>query len=177
MARWRLTDKHYIHISRNGEPTQWEWKETNRDTGRVNRKVYTVPMYLDPNNPADQNHDGDVIIARQKGSHSKDLIVADDFVPTWDMEPLDDEAEALSAALKARGGAHPIDSLPAQGQTYAEHLLTRLGDQLERAMREAPPPSAPPDTGVIKKLQEDMAKLMEANAKMQAQLMAKPKGP
>jgi hypothetical protein len=92
------------------------------------------------------------------------------------MEPLDDEAEALSAALKARGGAHPIDSLPAQGQTYAEHLLTRLGDQLERAMRDAPPPNLS-DSGAIKKLQEDMAKLMEANAKLQAQLATKPKGP
>jgi hypothetical protein len=44
-------------------------------------------------------------------------------------------------------------------------------------MREAPPPSAPSvsDMGAIKKLQEDMAKLMDANVKLQAQLLAKPK--
>ena len=113
MARWKLTAKHYIHVQRNGEPTQWEWKETSRDTGRVNRKLYTVPMYLDPDSPSDQNYPGEIIVARQKGSQSKDLIVADDFIPTHDMEPLDDEAEALSAKLTGKGD--PFADLPAQG--------------------------------------------------------------
>jgi hypothetical protein len=170
MARWRLTAKHYIHATRNGEPTQWIREETNRDTGRTNRKAYVVPMYLDPEAQSDQNYPGEIIIARPKGAQLRDILVADDFVPTIDMEPLDEEAEVLSAEVRRRG-LHPIDSLPAQGVTYAEHLLTRLNEQLEKAARDAP--SAPDPA--IKKLQEDVARLMDANAKLQAQLVARPK--
>lgn len=170
MARWRLTAKHYIHASRYGEPTQWVREETSRETGRVNRKTYIVPMYLDPEQPADQNYPGEIIVAKAKGSHVQDIIVADDFVPTKDMEPLDEEAERLSAPVKQQ--KDPIEGMPAYGAaygvSYADALLERLTSQLETAARVAPVSSGSPDA--VKKLQDEVTRLMDANAKLQAQL-------
>ena len=52
MARWRLTAKHYLTVP----GIEWEQKETNRDTGRQMTKKYPVPLFLDPDDPADQNY-------------------------------------------------------------------------------------------------------------------------
>ena len=171
MARWRLTAKHYIHVERNGEPTQWEWKETNRDTGRINRKKYLVPMYLDPDSPQDQNYPGDIIVAYRKGSQSKDLIVADDFAPTYDMEPLDDEAAVLSAKLQGKGD--PFADLPTRGtESYGERLLVKLSEQLEKATLNSPIGPGPGEVK-LKKLEEEIARLMDTNKKLQEQMKAK----
>ena len=172
MARWRLTAKHYINASRYGEPTQWIREETNRDTGRVNRKTYEVPMYLDPDNPQDQNYPGEIIISYPKGAQRQDIIVAEGFVPTMDMEAVDVEAEKITNALPAR--RHPIEDLPAGGDTYADKILEKLSGQLEEAIKRSGGLPQAASEGEFRKLQEDVRMLMEANAKLQAQLRAKP---
>ena len=170
MARWRLTARHYINARRFGQPTQWVREETSRETGRVNRVVYDVPMYLDPDNLGDQNYPGEVIISYPRGALGQDIVVPEGFVPTMDMEALDEEATQITKALPAR--RHPIDDLPPGGDTYADRILEKLSAQLEEAFKRSPQSEAAgPD--VVKKMQEDIKMLMEANAKLQAQLAAR----
>ena len=175
MARWRLTAKHYINATRHGERTQWMREETNRDTGRVNRMLFDVPVYLDPDDPRDQNYPGEIIVAYEKGAQPRDLILSGE--PTPDMEPVDEEAQKISDATRPKW-KHPIDSLSPTGGNYSEALLTLLTKQLEEAARKSGAParaSGAIDEAAFKKMQEDMKALMESNAKLQAQLGARPK--
>jgi hypothetical protein len=128
-------------------------------------------MYLDPDNLGDQNYPGEVIISYPRGALGQDIIVPEGFVPTMDMEALDEEATQITKALPAR--RHPIDDLPPGGDTYADRILEKLSSQLEEAMKRSVP-TAEPD--VVKKMQDDIRMLVEANAKLQAQLAARPKG-
>jgi len=169
MARWRLTAKHYINATRYGEPTQWVREETSRDTGRVNRKTYEVPMYLDPDDPSDQNYPGEVIVAHEKGAQRNDIIFRGK--PTPDMEPLDEEAEKITEATRPEW-TNPIDSLPATGGNYSEALLAMLTKQVDEAAKNQPV-SASMDE--FKKLQQQVAALVESNSKLHAQLAAKPR--
>src|SRR5215471_7771609 len=162
MARWRLTAKHYINATRYGEPTQWVREETSRETGRTNRKTYNVPMYLDPDSPADCNYPGEIIVATQRGSLREDIVVADNFIPTRDMEPLDDEAREISA--KYRSGADPmgIEAFPNQGgETYGKKRPQRRPEQRKSARRGAPVAN-PPNEG-RKRIKENLARLMKGN--------------
>lgn len=90
MARWKLTDKHYLNV----EGTEWEYKET-LDSGKQARKVFSVPTYLDPDSRSDWTEDGMIIVCDGKGRQPRDLIFSGP--PTPDMLPLDEEAEAISA--------------------------------------------------------------------------------
>lgn len=107
--RWRLMTSHYLNVP----GTEWEHNESDRTTGKAVRKLYPVPCLLDPRNPQDCNRDGDCIVAHA-GDHNvrSDIIFLGD--PTPDMEPVNDEAQAISDSLQAKW-AHPIDTLPANG--------------------------------------------------------------
>lgn len=95
MARWSLTQKHYIMVP----DTEWEHKETDRDTGKSVRKSFPVPRYLDPADPGDWTHrDLEAIIVCYEGKgQPKDIVFIGD--PTPDMAPLDDEAQAISDSV------------------------------------------------------------------------------
>lgn len=103
MARWRLTAAHYLKVP----GTEWEYKEVDMTSGRQARKVFPVPLHLDPNNPSDCNYPGDIIVKQGKGE-PRDIIF--EGPPTPDMEPLDDEAEAISAKWREKW-SHPIEDL------------------------------------------------------------------
>src|SRR5581483_11681993 len=124
MPRWRLITKHYLNCTINGERTEWEYEETNRDSGKRNRKRFQVPCFLDPDNPGDQTppNSGVIYVAHEGSERPHDIVFFGD--PTPDMEPMDDEAEAISKSLEAKW-VHPIDSLPATGE-YTEALLTKF---------------------------------------------------
>lgn len=115
--RWRLMAPHYLNVPTlpDGTRVEWEQKETNRESGRAVRRLYSVPMLLDPRDPADFNHPGEIIVC-----HDVDgaRVVRNDIIffgdPTPDMEPLNEEAEAVSAQHRQRW-EHPIDTLPANG--------------------------------------------------------------
>ena len=115
MARWRLTAPHYINVP----GTEWEYKETNRDTGRQGRKVFEVPLHLDPDQPADQNYPGEVVVCHEGKGQARDIVFLGE--PTPDMEPIDDEARKLSDSLRHKW-IHPIESLGSQG-VYGEGLI------------------------------------------------------
>lgn len=133
MARWRLTAKHYLNVP----GTEWEQKEIDTKTGKQARKIYLVNLHLDPEMPADHNYPGEIIVCLAGKGHPRDIVFEGD--PTVDMEPLDAEAEAISAA-RSKYWIHPIDSLPA-GETYGDALVKRLEQMIVSASKQAPTPA------------------------------------
>src|SRR5262245_52055330 len=107
MARWRLTQPQYPAVA----GTEWEYKKSDRETGRQTRKVYEVPLYLDPKDAADWNYRSDesiIVTNKFDPAFRRDIV----FVgpPTPDMEPIDDEAKAISQKYIDSGAwQHPID--------------------------------------------------------------------
>lgn len=119
MARWRLRGPHYLNILEpdTGEPTKWEYSETDRTTGKARRKTYDVPQLLDPKDPNCCNYPEEIIVCHKDLGEPRDIVFFGE--PTPDMEPYDEEAETISASLQAKW-AHPIDTLPANGGMNAQ---------------------------------------------------------
>lgn len=162
--RWRLTQPHYLIVP----GTEWEYKETDRGSGRQGRKVYSVPLYLHPEQPADWNYPGEVVVAHAGKNHqARDYIFEGN--PTPDMEPLDDEAQALSDSLQVEW-KHPIDSLPGQG--YSQSLLMNFEKQLAAAMTDAQKNMSLKGISEerFEELQKQVAALVEQNAQLTKQL-------
>ena len=94
MARWKLIEAHYLNVP----GTTWEAKEVDRSTGRQVKKVFNVPLYLDPKDEADWNYrreqdpdlqDGGIIVCLAGKGRPRDIVFEGD--PTPCMIPLDDE--------------------------------------------------------------------------------------
>jgi hypothetical protein len=168
MARWKLTDAHYLNVP----GTEWEYKETNRDTGRQARKVYEIPQYLNPKDAADWNYrEEEAIIVSNKfdPAHSRDIIFRGP--PTPDMEPLDDEAQAITQGFIERGAwKHPIESL---NMTYSQSVLSEFEQNLARLVEKAQKTSVPSvsvkgiDPAAFEKLQQQVAMLAERNTELE----------
>lgn len=164
MARWRLTNKHYINVP----GTEWEYEEVSRETGKRARKRFAVPLFLNPDDPSDCNYSGEIIVAYEDKKHErKDILFLGD--PTPDMEAIDEEAEAISLTFKDRW-SHPIESLPSNGD-FSQSLLTVLQRQLDEALRKNPlmPTNASEDQvgkGAFAELQAQVNQLMEQNAEL-----------
>jgi hypothetical protein len=163
MARWRLQEPHYLFASVYGEPNEWEYKETDRETGRERRKRFKVPFYAEKE-----------LIVCYEGSERGDdngklgpIII--DCTPTPAMEPLDDEAKTISAQ-HADSWKHPIDSLPGQG--FNDALLTSLEKQLSAITARLPAPAVVSESGVTREefetLQRQFAELLAKNAELEA---------
>jgi hypothetical protein len=75
--RWRLISPHYLKVPElpDGTKVEWEHKETARESGRTIRKLFAVPMLLEPKDPADCNYPGEIIVAT-KAEIQKDLNAA-----------------------------------------------------------------------------------------------------
>jgi len=164
MARWRLTQKHYLNIP----GSEWEYSETDRTSGRQARHRFVVPALLDPDSQNDKNREGDVVVCYEGKGQKTDITFLGD--PTPDMEPMDDEAEAISAALRPRW-IHPIDSLSPTGD-YSGALLQTLTQQLEQLIAKQPvaPVAAAVSPDEFNQLKEMVAGLAEQNATLKAQL-------
>lgn len=135
MARWRLMNPHYLNIldPDTGEPTKWEYSESDRTTGKARRKTYNVPQLLDPSDPSMPHQNGDLVVCMEGKGIAGDIVFFG--TPTPDMEPMDEEAEAITDSLKARW-AHPIETLPANGgmnaaeQTFMENMMKSFAAQI-----------------------------------------------
>jgi hypothetical protein len=174
MARWRLTDAHYLAVA----GTEWEYKETNRETGRQARKVYEVPIYLNPKDASDWNYPQDeaIIVAdKYDPAHPRDIVFRG--TPTPDMEPLDDDAQAISDAER-KNWIHPIEAL---NMTYSESRLSEFERSIAEIMaKNGASPISPPslsrggvDPAAFERMQQQLATLMEANAKLEESLAVK----
>lgn len=158
MARWRLLKAHYLNVS----GTQYEVKETDR-FGKVARKLFSVPRYLDPDSPSDWTQRygqdaGDVIVCHPGRGQRGDIEFAGD--PTPDMEPLDDEAVEISAGFLRKwnllNGAAEL--FPADGEPigYGERIAAELELQ-QSAVTAASPVSGNGDVAELRKLVESLA--------------------
>jgi hypothetical protein len=161
MARWKLNSAHYLNVP----GTEWEQKETARGTGRMIRKTYPVPLYLDPKDPADWNYqsieglDGGIVVCYKGKGNSVDIIFEGE--PTPEMTPLDDEARKISASFT---WANPINEFDA-GMTYSEKMLIDLQSQVANAIT-APPKT---DPALVETLAM-MARVMEQNTQLLASM-------
>lgn len=166
MARWRLTQPHYLNVP----GTEWEYKEVDRTTGKQGRKVYPVPLLLSPNEPSDQNYPGEIIVAQGKSASPKDIIFLGE--PTPDMEPLDDEAEKISAACAPKW-SHPIESLPG---SFSASLISNFEKQIASAFANNPTAIASPvsagsvSSNDFAKLQAQVAELMARNSELETKV-------
>jgi hypothetical protein len=157
MARFRLTDKHYINI----EGCDWEEKQELqskvRGRARLHKKTFVVPMYLDPKDQSDHNYPGEIIIATAEDRrYPDDYITGPGFMCTADMTPLDDEAEEMMEEWKANyKGEHAIESLTG---TMSDDILTKLSRQLD-AMNRLQPPVSPITASELDALKSENAEL------------------
>lgn len=165
MARWRLITGHYLNVP----GTEWEYKETDRGTGKQVRKVFPVPMLLDPNDGSHQNYPGAIIVTNKEDrAFPNDILFVGD--PTPDMDPLDDEAEAISASFKDRW-IHPIEALP--GQSFSQSLLDDLQRQVAAMQTDdkvKPKNIGGIDPASFAQLQAQVAELAKQNAALLEQL-------
>lgn len=165
MARWKVTAKHYLYAEQWGQPTEWERQETNQATGRLFRKAYKVPLFIDPDDPFCQNklEGGLCIVARQESARPGDIVFFGP--PTPDMEPMDDEARAETNAEKHKW-VNPIDSLaPEIGQEFGQQLLAALQSKVNEAqapvsLKNVPNSDIEELKAIVAKQQEMINKLM-----------------
>ena len=158
--RWRLLAAHYLNVPTlpDGTRVEWEHKETNALNGRAVRKLFTVPMLLNPEDPNDFNHPGEIIVTQEaEGAHPlrQDLIFVG--APTRDMEPLNEAAQTITDQHRARW-INPIESLPANGgMNEAE---TAFMQSMMRAFAaQAPAPNTSVSQAAYDELKERLAKL------------------
>ena len=174
MARWRLTASHYINV----EGTKWEFQDTDRMTGKVRRVQFDVPTLLDIEDPTSWNQNivrnprgeilgGDIVVAHADGIHD-----AKDFIwkgpPTPDMEPMDAEAEAISAKF-LEGWKRPPE---ADGVKYGDILIQRFQEKFDKIGS----PTAPVQIEGITEVLAAMTALMRQNQDMMMLLMGKQLG-
>jgi hypothetical protein len=169
--RWRLTAAHHLSIDvlPDGTKVEWEHKETSRESGRAVRKLFAVPMFLEPKDAADHNYPGEIIVAHAvEGAHN----LRQDYIfkgpPTQEMEPLNEAAEVLSEEWKHKWD-NPIESLPANGgMTSAESaFMQKMMEAFERI--------APPRANVPAPKSSELDELKVRFAKLEALMMAQNK--
>ena len=97
MARWRLTEPHYLYTD---PDVVWERIEVDSVTGRQVRRQYVVPAYFHHEIESDWTDKAAqaVIVCDGHNPGKGDVIFKGE--PTPGMKALDDEAEAISAKYK-----------------------------------------------------------------------------
>ena len=164
-ARWSLNSAHYLNVAQlpDGTKVEWEHKETARETGRTVRKLFPVPMLLDPRDPADFNHPGEIIVAAEAADDQRndprDYIF--DGRPTPEMEPLNEAAQALTDASRAKWD-NPIDNFPVNGgmtmqeQAFMTQMMEGFAKQIGAVLPQA---GAAVPNDEVSALHERIAKL------------------
>jgi len=164
--RWSLNSAHYLPISilPDGTKVEWEHRETARESGGTVRKLFPVPMYLDPKDVADHNYPGEIIVSKEvDGAH----CLASDYIftgnPTPEMEPLNESAQSLSDTLRHKWD-NPIESLPANGgMTGAEEaFMARMVEAFSKVAVQTPVAASVP--------KEDYDELKERLLKLEAMM-------
>jgi len=131
--RWRLTAPHYLNVAQyqDGTKIEWEHKETNAINGRAVRKLHSVPLMLNPDDPNDYNYPGEIIVTQEvEGGHCLKQDYVFTGAPTRDMECLNEAAERESDKHRARW-INPVETLPANGgmnQAEMNFMQTMMAD-------------------------------------------------
>lgn len=138
--RWKLTEPHYLNVP----GTKWEFTIQNRVTGKPQRKVFDVPLYLNPEDEGDWNirdgFDGYIAVCHEGKGNPSDIIFIGN--PTPGMLPLDDEARELTAkfAWKPTQGTDEESKMA----SFSNQILNGLIDKMSDAQVAASTPAAIP---------------------------------
>lgn len=162
MARWKLMTKHYLKV----EDEPWEYKETDLISGREVRKTLQVPRHLDPESEFTEVEGRNAILVvchQDKSKVKSDIVFFGD--PTPDMEPMDDEAEAISEKLKSKW-IHPIDALPSNGNM--EEMLIRVFGTMQMPAPVAAQSQSAISIEEFQALKESVALLAARNAELES---------
>ena len=181
MARWRLSEPHYLNVPGG----KWEQKEIDRATGKLAVKTYAVPTHLDakieddwnytdkrPDPDLDDNNSTGIIVCHEGKGKPRDIV----FVghPTPGMIPLDAEARELSSKLSKVLGFDPFAASLDDNATYSNHVLNKAA----ALFGEASAKSSESNGEIVsmqKQLNETMAmmaSLMAENQKLLAQVVS-----
>ena len=127
MARWRLTEAHYLFTD---PDTIWERLETDSTTGRQVRKQYVVPAYFHHEIESDWTDKVEkaVIVCDGHNPGKGDIIFKGE--PTPGMMALDDEAKAISAKYKDKWNI-PDHIKWGDGQ-YSSALADHFAEQIDK---------------------------------------------
>lgn len=106
MARWELATDHYLKVP----DCEWEYSETDQETGRTARKRYQIPEYLEK---------GAIVCWAGKGERRDHTFIGD---PTPDMIPLDDEASEVSTSFESRWAYKPDGAEISSSQSIVNHI-------------------------------------------------------
>jgi hypothetical protein len=167
--RWRLLAAHYLNVSQyqDGTKIEWEHKETNALNGRAVRKLFPVPLLLNPEDPGDYNYPGEIIVAQEaEGAHNMALDYIFTGAPTRDMEPLNEAAQAISDHHRARW-TNPVETLPLNGGMNSQEM------EFMQSMMKAFAGQAPAQNAVVPQAQYD--ELKERLARLEAAIAAQNK--
>jgi len=131
MARWRLTEPHYLYTD---PDTVWERIETDTVTGRQIRKQYVVPAYFHHEIEADwtDKNEKAVIVSDGHNPGKGDIIFKGE--PTPGMRAMDDEAEKISEKFRERWNI-PDNIKWGDGQ-YSGALTDYFTQQQDKLARE-----------------------------------------
>ena len=159
MARWRLTQAHFLNVP----GTEYTYTEAG-NTGKQIKKRTPCPLYLDPRDPADYNYkDEGIIVSDGESEYSRDIVFTGQ--PTPDMEPLDAEARKISASYAAVWNRPPSDE---EGRSYSEDLINLLSEKLNVNSN----PAAPDQSAALTQMATMFEKMMEMNTALISKLEA-----
>lgn len=174
MARWKLTEPHYLAV----DGIKWEYSEVDRVTGRPKRTQFPVPLHLDPNIEGDWTHrydawSGDIIVSNGTNADPKDLIYTGPVTPG--MLPMDDEARAITERTAKDKWKPTADLTPeAQNQSYTNQLLSGFIDEMTKL--QVGVAQAPAAAGMTEFMQGMMA-MMKQQTEILAAIAAKTSPP
>lgn len=176
MARWKLTEAHYLKVP----GIKWEYNSVDRRTGRPKREVFDVPLQLDPKSiddltkhgqpdPTFPSHDVEdyiIVVTNTPGINQRDVVF--EGTPTPGMLPLDDEAKAISAQC-SNGVWNPTPGVDEESQrvSFANSVIDDLTKQMNTLKDEV---NRAPQIEGISELMSTMAAMMKQNQEILAEL-------
>jgi hypothetical protein len=127
MARWRLTEPHYLYTD---PDTIWERLETDTETGRQLRRQYVVPAYFHHELQQDwtDKEEKGCFVCNGTNPKKGDIIFKGD--PTPGMKAIDDEAKAISASLASKWNIP--DSIKWGDGQYSSALADHFAEQQDK---------------------------------------------
>lgn len=166
MARWRLTEPHYLNVP----GTKWEHTTTDRSSGRPIKKTFDVPLFLHPEDPYDWTHDkkddGYIVVCHEGKGGPGDITFIGN--PTPGMLPLDDEAREISAQFSSKWTPTQGTDDISQSNSFQQKLLNGLIDQMSAVQTASQQPIAG-----MEKFMEMMMGVMQQNQQILAALVGK----
>lgn len=133
MARWKLMSSHYLNVP----DEEWEYKETDRKTGREKRIRLPVPRLLDINDPScfttrlggdtqAGTAEGEIVVCHEDKGSPGDITFFGD--PTPEMVPLDDEAKAITAKFEKQWKYKPEEATAGHSQSLIDQFQIEMAE-------------------------------------------------